>query len=175
MSDIPTGSWRSPGSGPAAGTFPTLPRAFGRYELLRALGRGGMGGVFEAKHTVLQRIVALKVPRAGEECSPDVRSLFRREFQIGARLSGLQTLSICQIFDAGEIDGCPFFTMEYPRAHAWHILARRWLPAWITRRGRPQPSSRTGDASRSRADDARRNDHSPRHQAEQHPGHPRAR
>ena len=115
MNDMPTGSWQSPHGDSRSLPFPALPRTFGRYELNCRLGRGGMGVVFEAQDTVLPRTVALKVPREGDECPPEVRSLFRREFQIGARLSGLQTLSICQIFDAGEIDGCPFFTMEFIR------------------------------------------------------------
>jgi hypothetical protein len=94
-----------------------LPHDFGRYRLDACLGRGGMGVVYKAHDTLLDRIVALKVPREGIGAPPEVRHIFLRESKIGARLATLQTLSICHVFDAGEIDGCPFFTMEYLPGH----------------------------------------------------------
>lgn len=125
MNDIPTGPWVPAARGP----FPHLPYTFGRYTLTRRIGGGGMGVVYEARDAVIARSVALKVPRLGPACPRTVRELFQREFQIGARLCGLQTLGICQIFDAGEIDRCPFFTMEFIRGRTlddhWNDERRR--------------------------------------------------
>src|ERR1019366_6982913 len=97
---------------PASNTnpFPILPAEFGRYRILRLLGRGGMGAVYLAHDSQLGRQVALKVPFFDAVESPQRAERFVREARSAA---GLQHPNICTVFDAGQIDGRPFITMVY--------------------------------------------------------------
>jgi formylglycine-generating enzyme required for sulfatase activity/predicted Ser/Thr protein kinase len=90
--------------------FPVLPAEFGRYRILRQLGRGGMGAVYLAQDTQLGRQVALKVPFFDASESPQRVERFVREARSAAIL---QHPNICTVFDAGQIDGRPFITMAY--------------------------------------------------------------
>jgi tetratricopeptide (TPR) repeat protein/predicted Ser/Thr protein kinase len=92
---------------------------FGDYELLGELGRGGMGVVYKARQTKLDRLVALKVIRAGEHSSAEERRRFDREARAVARLHHPH---VVQVYDLGEADGRPFFAMEYVEGTS---LARR--------------------------------------------------
>jgi WD40 repeat protein/serine/threonine protein kinase len=85
-----------------------LPRIDG-YEILSELGRGGMGVVYKALHRELNRLVALKMILAGPQLSPNARERFRNEACAVARL---RHPNIVQIYDFGEQDGRPFFSME---------------------------------------------------------------
>lgn len=85
-----------------------LPAAFGRYELTRVLGVGGMGTVYLARDTALQRLVALKIPNRVSD--PDTLRRLLEEARIAARISHP---NVCSIFDIASEDGQPFFTMEF--------------------------------------------------------------
>lgn len=88
-------------------------RRFGRYELLRPLGTGGMGHVFLALDTVLDRRVALKIPRqsgSGVSAESDFLQRFAREARAAA---SLKHANICSVYDAGEIDGTAYITMDF--------------------------------------------------------------
>lgn len=89
----------------------STPERIGEYEIVRFLGRGGMGIVYEARQESPRRSVALKVLHAGAELSLLTR--FRHEAQL---LGVLQHPAIAQIFEAGTYDlGAgpqPFFAME---------------------------------------------------------------
>src|SRR5215207_1494835 len=63
-----------------------LPEQLGRYRIVRKLGEGGMGTVYLARDTHLDREVALKVPRFTREDGPQVMERFRREARLAARL-----------------------------------------------------------------------------------------
>ncbi|MCE9635305.1 MAG: serine/threonine-protein kinase [Planctomycetes bacterium] len=88
---------------------PAAAPTFAGYEILRELGRGGMGQVHLARHTKLGRTVALKVlPR--RLAAGKARERFLREARAVARLSHPL---VVPIYDMGEDDGQPYFTMAY--------------------------------------------------------------
>ncbi len=80
------------------------------YEIIRTLGRGGMGVVYEARQTSLNRVVALKMILGGGHASPQSRARFRAEAQA---VAALQHPNIMAIFDFGEFEGNAFLSMEY--------------------------------------------------------------
>lgn len=88
---------------------PSLPQIPG-YAVESILGRGGMGVVFRARHLRLTRTVAIKMMLAGEFAGPLERERFEHEAEAIARL---RHPNIIQIFDVGDVDGRPFFTMEF--------------------------------------------------------------
>jgi hypothetical protein len=82
---------------------------FGGYEILRELGRGGMGVVYTARQVALGRAVALKMILYADHADPAARQRFCTEAEAVARL---QHPNIIQIHEIGEQDGLPFFSME---------------------------------------------------------------
>jgi eukaryotic-like serine/threonine-protein kinase len=85
-------------------------RNFGHYEILRLLGRGGMGEVYLARDKTLKRFVAIKIisPQLIEN-SEQVRR-FQKEASFAAALNHP---NICTIHETGEIDGLNYICMEY--------------------------------------------------------------
>src|SRR5690606_3642118 len=71
-------------SWPTAESADELPELFGRYRILRRLGRGGMGAVYLAHDTLLGRNVALKVPHFDRDAAPEVLERFEREARAAA-------------------------------------------------------------------------------------------
>jgi hypothetical protein len=91
------------------GTPPEVfPRPFGAYTLLRGLGGGSMGVVYEAVHRDLGRKVALKVLRTGFDTEPLALERFRREARACAQV---RHESIVEIYEAGYAEGRPFYVM----------------------------------------------------------------
>ena len=87
-----------------------MQRELGMYELIKPLGRGGMGAVYLASHKQLKKQVAIKLlPILSAEDS-DVRARFDREIRVVGKLNHP---SIVAATDAGEIDGTQFLVMEY--------------------------------------------------------------
>src|SRR5439155_16909569 len=87
-----------------------LPEQIGRYRILQKLGEGGMGAVYLAEDTQLERKVAIKVPYLSEEDGPSVLERFRREAQIAA---GIQHPNLCPVHDVGERDGVHYIVMPF--------------------------------------------------------------
>jgi eukaryotic-like serine/threonine-protein kinase len=88
---------------------PAPPR-LGEYEIVREIGRGGMGVVYEARQASLGRRVALKVLPSRAVADPGLLERFRRESQAAA---GLQHPNIVPVFGAGEDGGVPYYAMQY--------------------------------------------------------------
>jgi class 3 adenylate cyclase/tetratricopeptide (TPR) repeat protein/predicted Ser/Thr protein kinase len=100
--------------------MPTLPQPFGRYGILREIGGGGMGTVYLAHDTQLDRLVALKVPRLD---GPD-RGMLRERFHREARAAALlHHPNICSVYDVGVIDDIPYLTMAYIEGEPLHVWA----------------------------------------------------
>jgi serine/threonine protein kinase len=86
---------------------------FGAFEVLERLGAGGMGEVYRAGDTRLDRTVALKIIRASELPTRDRLERFRREARAVSRLNHP---NICALYDVGEDEGATFLVMEYVTA-----------------------------------------------------------
>jgi serine/threonine protein kinase/Tfp pilus assembly protein PilF len=87
----------------------TLPTVAG-YQILGELGRGNMGVVYQARQIGLNRLVALKMIRAGARAGPDELRRFMAEAQL---LASLQHPNIIQIYEVSLQHDVPFFSMEY--------------------------------------------------------------
>ena len=98
-------------------------KQFGRYEVRRMVGSGGMGAVYEARDTQLERIVALKIPRGELVNDPVILQRFLNE----ARAAGaIRHPNICPIYDVGQLDGQHFITMP--------LVEGMSLSAWMEHR-----------------------------------------
>src|SRR6266567_957427 len=82
----------------------------GPYEILALLGAGGMGEVYKARDTRLERTVAVKVLPEHLSSSPEVRQRFEREAKT---ISALSHPHICALYDVGNQDGTEYLVMEF--------------------------------------------------------------
>jgi formylglycine-generating enzyme required for sulfatase activity len=83
--------------------------SLGQYRIVRPLGRGGMGEVYEAEHTTLGRRYALKLLPADFDRSPEALDRFRREARV---MANLEHPNIIRVDDFGEADGRYWLRME---------------------------------------------------------------
>src|SRR6202050_2545414 len=82
----------------------------GPYEILSSIGAGGMGEVYRARDTRLDRIVAIKVLPEHLSSNPQSRERFDREAKA---ISSLSHPHICPLYDVGHQDGTDYLVMEY--------------------------------------------------------------
>jgi serine/threonine-protein kinase len=108
---------------PAPAGLPQVPG----HELEAVLGQGGMGVVYRARQIALGRTVAVKMLPAGPPAGPQELGRFRRET---AALACLRHPNIVQVYEAGDVEGRPYFTMELVEGGS---LARKLA-------GAPQPA-----------------------------------
>ena len=87
-----------------------IPRVIASYEILSRIGSGGMGEVYLAKDTRLERRVAIKLLQSHLAGDPNVRQRFLREAQLA---SSLDHPNICTIHEVGEDNGNCFIAMQY--------------------------------------------------------------
>jgi serine/threonine protein kinase len=90
-------------------TAPRLPERFGKYRIMRELGRGGMGVVYEAVDLSLERRVALKVLPAGLLVEEKSLARFRREAKVAARI---RHPNIVPVYELGVEADTPYIAME---------------------------------------------------------------
>ncbi len=114
--DQPTagGQAASPDPGSATATFQTGTRFGRRYHLIRQLGVGGMGAVYQAWDDELAVVVAIKVIRPEAMADPavarDLERRFKRELLLARNVTHK---NVVRIHDLGEIDGVKYITMPY--------------------------------------------------------------
>ena len=106
-------------------------QTIGRYELIEKLGQGGMGAVYRARDTLLQRIVAVKVIATAIDQNEELRERFFREARAAGQLSHK---NIITIHDLGEHEGQPYLAMEYLQGQ--DLLARMQMPQRMSLRRR---------------------------------------
>ena len=116
----------SPGSSDAVGeaadgAASSAPRRFGDFELIRELGRGGMGVVYEARQVSLDRRVALKLMPAAFAQDPKAIARFRREAQTAAKL---EHPGIVRVLAVEVSDDVPWYAMELIEGMPLHRLLR---------------------------------------------------
>lgn len=99
----------------------------GRYRIAGFLGKGGMGAVYRAHDTHLDRVVALKVIKHEHAADPQYRDAFLREAKRAARI---EHPNVVQVHDAGDDDGMLYLDMQYVEGEnlAAHIQAKGRLP-----------------------------------------------
>jgi serine/threonine protein kinase/Tol biopolymer transport system component len=101
-------------------------KKLGPYEILGPLGAGGMGEVYRAKDTRLDRTVAVKVLPLHLSADPDAKQRFDREAR---SISSLAHPNICHLYDVGHQDGTDFLVMEFLEGET---LAARILKGPLT-------------------------------------------
>ncbi len=83
---------------------------FGRYQIIRALGKGSMGAVYLAEDSQLERKVAIKTPHFEDDPTGELVERFYREARAAATL---RHANVCPVHDVGQIDGKYFISMAY--------------------------------------------------------------
>ena len=106
-------------------------KRLGRYRITGKLGRGGMGIVYEAEDTLLNRRVAIKLMPKEVSSNPEALLRFRREAQGAAKLNHPNVVAV---YDIGEAEGTHYIVMELVKRGSAHDMLRNrgpfhWLEA----------------------------------------------
>jgi serine/threonine-protein kinase len=113
-----------PGEAPAASLLS------GRYRIVRPLGQGAIGRVYEVLHVDVGRRFAAKLLKAEHCDSPALRERFRKEARLGGKLQSPYAVAVV---DYGENAGTPFFVMEYLEGETLQALVAREGPLPVRR------------------------------------------
>jgi len=93
-----------------------------RYEIVRLLGQGGMGAVYQAHDRELERQVAIKVIRSDMAANPEILRRFKQELILARQVTHK---NVIRIFDLGQAEGIKFITMEYIEGENLQSVLRR--------------------------------------------------
>jgi serine/threonine protein kinase len=88
----------------------TAGNKLGPYEIVAPAGAGGMGEVYRARDTRLDRTVAIKILPSHLSENPEAKQRFDRETRA---ISSLSHPNICHLYDVGQQDGTNYLVMEY--------------------------------------------------------------
>ncbi len=99
-----------------------MPLTIGQYCLIRFLGRGGMGDVYEAENLALKRREAIKFVRSKHILNPQAIARFQTEIESTAKL---QHSNVVSVYNAGQYEGRPYMVMEYLDGQTVHQYVRR--------------------------------------------------
>jgi serine/threonine protein kinase len=124
-SDTPRPDQDTHSSPRATKTPGKISRTFGRYRIIRRLGKGGMGTVFLAMDTQLEREVALKIPQFESDDDHELLERFYREARAAATLNHP---NLCPVHDVGEVDGIHYLTMAFIEGRSLSDLVRPGEP-----------------------------------------------
>jgi serine/threonine protein kinase/Flp pilus assembly protein CpaB len=108
----------------AGSTDDPLPETIGRYRIIERLGAGGMGTVYKAQDTQLERLVALKVPR-WPNLRHDRASISQRFQREGKAAAQIHHPNVCPLYDVGEHEGMPYVVMAYVEGESLADRLRR--------------------------------------------------
>ncbi len=97
----------------------------GQYELVEKIGEGGMGAVYKARHTKLDKIVAIKVLPSEKMKDKSAVARFEREMRAVGKL---EHPNIVRAMDAGEVDGMHFLVMEYVKGLDLSQISKQYGP-----------------------------------------------
>src|SRR5262245_4386515 len=123
-------------------------KQLGDFRIIREVGRGGMGIVYEAEQVSLGRHVALKVLPNKALFNARHKRRFEREAKSAAKL---HHTNIVPVFGVGEQDGLPYYVMQFIQG----LGMNEGLAEWVRRQSQSGPTSR-GDPSREAAADLAR-------------------
>jgi WD40 repeat protein/tRNA A-37 threonylcarbamoyl transferase component Bud32 len=121
-------------------------RLFGDFRILREIGRGGMGVVYEAEQLSLGRRVALKVLTQKMLTDAKQKRRFEREARAAAKL---HHTNIVPVFGVGQNDGNPFYVMQFIHGMGLDQVVREL--AGMAEKGKTTAAFRPADASRADA------------------------
>ncbi|MGI6419922.1 MAG: protein kinase domain-containing protein [Thermoguttaceae bacterium] len=131
--------YRAPGK-PVAGTLSDSENLLGDFRLIRMIGRGGMGVVYEAEQLSLQRRVALKILPASVVLDPTNLRRFKIESQAAA---SLDHPNIVSVYAVGCEEGVHYYAMQYIHGQTLDQIIRR-LREESSREGNKEPPGRNG-------------------------------
>ena len=97
------------------GSVPVTKTKIGRYQIEKVLGTGAMGAVYLARDEMLDRRVAIKVPKFPAGAGEEVIQRFYREARSAAAITHP---NICAIYDVGEDEGTHYIAMQYVEGHS---------------------------------------------------------
>lgn len=103
-------------------------KRLGKFQIFGELGRGGMGVVFEARDTVLERHVAIKLLPRAVSAQPEALERFLREARAAAKLNHPHVVAI---YDADQFNGQYYIVLELVRGQSLHDLLKTGPLPWV--------------------------------------------